>query len=111
MLEIQDVPDVGAAPAIDRLIFVAHHADIAVLFGQQPHQVVLRAVGVLILVDHHVAEPPVVRLARGLVMLQQAHRFQQQVVEIQRVGVAQRLLVLLEQRGHGLRLPDWRASL
>src|ERR1035438_3800660 len=47
--EVQNVPDVGAAPAIDRLVFVAHHADIAMLFRQQTHEVVLGAVGVLVL--------------------------------------------------------------
>src|ERR1035437_216553 len=69
VFEVQDILDVGAAPAIDRLVFVAHHADIAMLFGQQAHQVVLRAVGVLIFVDHDVAEPPVVSLSGGVVML------------------------------------------
>src|ERR1019366_3195771 len=105
VFEIQDVPDIGAAPAIDRLVFVAHHADIAMLFGQQAHEVVLGAVGVLILVDHDVAQPPVVSFAGGVVMLEQAHGLQQQVVEIEGVGVVQGLLVLLEDGGDGLGLP------
>ena len=32
-LEIQDVADVRAAPAIDRLVLVAHHADVVVRFA------------------------------------------------------------------------------
>ena len=28
VLEIENVADVGAAPAVDRLVFVAHHADV-----------------------------------------------------------------------------------
>src|ERR1019366_1813118 len=104
VFEIQDVADIGATPAVDGLVFVAHHADIAMLFGEQAHQIVLGAVGILILVDHDVAEPPVVGLAGGIVVLQQADRLQQQVVEIERVGVAQRFFVLLEERGDGLGL-------
>ena len=98
--------DVGAAPAIDRLVLVAHHADVAVLLGEQAHQFVLAAVGVLILVDHDVAQAAVLGFARGVVVLQQADGFQQQVVEIEGVGVAQRLLVFLEERGDAFRFPD-----
>jgi hypothetical protein len=36
LLEAQDVADLGAAPAIDRLVVVAHAADVAVPAGQQP---------------------------------------------------------------------------
>ena len=109
-LEIQNVADVRAAPAIDRLVFVAHHADVAVRLGEQAHQLVLAAVGVLVFVDHDVAQPAVPGLARGLVVLQQAHGFEQQVVEIERVGGAQRLFVLLEDRGQLLRSPGCSAS-
>ena len=103
-LEIQDVADIGAPPAIDRLILVAHHADVAVPFRKQAHQFVLAAVGVLVLVHHDVAQPPVPGLARGVVGAQKAHGFEQQVVEIQGVGVSQGLLVLFENRGDGLAL-------
>ena len=87
-LEVENVTDVGAAPAIDRLVLIAHHADVAVLLGEQAHQLVLAAVGVLILVHHDVAQAPVPGLARGIVVLQQAHGFQQQIVEVQGVGGA-----------------------
>ena len=48
-LEVQHVADVGAAPAVDRLVVVAHGADVAVR-AQQPDQLVLRPVGVLELI-------------------------------------------------------------
>src|SRR6185369_16993390 len=35
VLEIQDILDIGAAPAINRLVFIADYADIAMLFRQQ----------------------------------------------------------------------------
>ena len=98
-LEIQNIADVRSPPAIDRLVLVAHHADVAVAFREQPHQVVLGAVGVLVFVDHHVAQPPVPGLAGALVVLQQAHRFEQQIVEIQGIGRAQRLFVFFKYRG------------
>ena len=63
-LEIQNIADVRPAPAIDRLVLVAHHAHVAVHLGEQPHQLVLTAVGVLILVHHHVAQPPIPGFAR-----------------------------------------------
>jgi hypothetical protein len=57
-LEAQDVVDLGPAPAIDRLVVVAHAADVLAALGQQPQPQVLGDVGVLVLVDHHVLEAP-----------------------------------------------------
>ena len=60
LLEAQDVADLGAAPAVDRLVVVADAADVAVAAGEQPQPEVLRDVGVLVLVDEDVAEPALV---------------------------------------------------
>src|SRR5205823_13915724 len=68
------LPIFGAAPTVDRLVLVAHHADVLMRSGQQPHQLVLHAVGVLILIDHQVDEAPIVRFSGSLVMGQQPHR-------------------------------------
>src|SRR5207247_1977013 len=35
-LEVEDVPDVGAAPPINRLVCVTDHADVPVLAGELP---------------------------------------------------------------------------
>ena len=59
-LEVQDVADVGPSPAVDGLVLVADHAHVLPDHGEQPHQLVLAAVGVLVLVDHQVLEAPVV---------------------------------------------------
>jgi hypothetical protein len=68
VLEAQDVVDLGAAPAIDRLVVVADAADVwlrrgpstAVVRWSRPAErrshMILRDVGVLVLVDQDVAE-------------------------------------------------------
>ena len=83
LLEIEDVADVRTAKAIDRLIVVADHRDVAVLRGEEVHEHVLGPVRVLVLVDQHVAEPvaPLLeRLGVGAVELDELH---DQVVEIE----------------------------
>ena len=59
-LEAQDVADLGAAPAVDRLVVVADAAQIAMALRQQPQPQILRDVGVLVLVDQQIAEAPLV---------------------------------------------------
>ena len=55
-LETQDVIDLGAAPAIDRLIIVADAADVLAPLREQPQPQILGRVGVLIFIDEHIAE-------------------------------------------------------
>ena len=56
LLEAQDVGDLGAAPAVDRLVVVADAAEVAARLGEQPQPQILGDVGVLIFVDEDVAE-------------------------------------------------------
>jgi hypothetical protein len=53
-VEAEDVGDLGAAPAVDRLVVVADHAQVLARAGEPAHHLELGAVGVLILVDHQV---------------------------------------------------------
>ena len=62
---------------------------------QQPHQFVLRAVGVLVFVDQHVLKAPVVVVADFGHGFQQARGFEQQIVEVERVGLEQLFAILL----------------
>src|SRR5690606_39077381 len=55
-LEAQDVADLRAAPAIDRLVVVANAADVPVPLGEQAQPEILGHVGVLVLVHQDVAE-------------------------------------------------------
>ena len=93
LLEAQDVAHLGPAPAIDRLVVVAHAADVAMRLRQQPQPHVLRDVGVLILVHQDIAEP-VLPLAQHVWMrLEQRHAMHQQVAEIDRVQRQQPVLI------------------
>ena len=108
VLEVQDVADVRAAEAVDRLVVVSHHRDVAVLLAEQLEPAVLGPVGVLVLVDQHVPEGAPVAVAHIVEQLEQVHAAEQQVVEVHRVGRVQARLVevvdigrrLLEEAAH-----------
>jgi len=68
---------------------------------QLAHQDVLRMVGVLVLVDQHLAEPAPVVLGHSGEGLQQVDRRHDQVVEVQRVRLPQpRLVAGVDRRQH-----------
>ena len=110
VLELEDVADVGAAEAVDRLRVVADDHQVAVLAGEQLQPPVLGVVGVLVLVDEHVAEAGRVALADLGEQLEHVDRADQQVVEVHRVHPVQLALVgavhvgdrLLEERADHL---------
>ena len=56
VLELEDVPHVRSPELVDRLVAVAHDADVAVLLREQEDHLVLDGVGVLVLVDEDVLE-------------------------------------------------------
>ena len=94
LLKVQDVGDVGAAPAVNGLVIVAYDHEVLVLGGQQVSDLVLDVVGVLVLVDANVAEALLVlfeHLGAGAQQLKRAH---EQVVEVHRIGGAQAALQL-----------------
>jgi hypothetical protein len=88
------VVDGGAAPAVDALVVVAHRGErrAALAADQRLQQLVLHGVGVLVLVDQHVAELRLPLLARLGVALQQLQRQADQVVEVHRLVGLQALL-------------------
>ena len=89
LFKIEDVLNVGAAETVDALVIVAHHADVAIAPRQQGGQAILQMVGVLILVDQHVAETAAIVFPHFPILLQQMHRLQNQIIEVQRVGIAE----------------------
>jgi hypothetical protein len=93
VFEIQNVLQVGAPPFVDRLIRIAHDTQVPMMRGQSLNQQVLRAVGVLVFIDHHIAKLVAVVAADLFGLLEELHRLEQQVVEIERVGLLQRVHV------------------
>ncbi len=98
-LEVEDIPDIGPAPAVDGLVLITHHADILAVLGEQTHELVLAAVGVLILIHHDEFVAAVEALAGLIVVGKQAHGFEQQVVEVKRIRFAQASLITFINSG------------
>ncbi len=85
--------DVRAAPAVDGLVFIADDTQVVFRPSQQPQQVVLHAVGVLILVDVDVLKTGLPLFAHCRHFSKQAHRAQQKIVKIERIALMQQLFV------------------
>ena len=91
--EFQDVVHLGAAPAIDRLVVIAHAANVLVPACQQPQPQILRHVGVLVFVHQDVFEAVLEILQHLRVLLEDAQVFHQEVAEIDRVERFEALLI------------------
>ena len=97
VLEAQDVVDLGAAPAVDRLVVVADAADVLRALADQPQPQILRDVGVLIFVDQHVSEALLILPQHFGVLAEQPQHLDQQVAEVGGVERLQpRLVGLVE---------------
>ena len=94
LLKVENILDGRAPEPVDALVVVAHHAEVLIAPGQQRGQQVLEVVGVLVLVDQHIAELPLIVGPDLLVLLQQLHGQQDDIVEVQGVGLPQAALVL-----------------
>ena len=92
-LELQDVANVGPTPSVHPLVAVADHADVLVVGGQLQHDLVLRLVRVLVLVDQDVGEPMAVVIQHVGMLTEQTHDVEEQVVEVHRSGPHQTRLV------------------
>ncbi len=91
--EAQDVADLGAAPAIDRLVVVADAAQIAVLLRQEAEPQILRDIRVLVFVHQDIAEALLVLLEDRRIGAEQRQVVQQEVAEIGGVERQEPLLV------------------
>ena len=94
-LEVEDVADVRAAPAVDRLVRVAADGQVPVEGREVPHEQVLDPVRVLVLVDKHVPESTRVAVADAVVGVEDLEDLEEQVVEVESVLLAHALLVAL----------------
>ena len=88
-LKAENVFNIGTPETVDALVIVSHHADVAVSSGQKAGQQILEMVGVLVFVDQHIAELALVVFPGRFVTLQQANRVQNDVIEVQCIGILQ----------------------
>ena len=99
--EALHVLHLGAAPAVDGLVVVAHHEHFAGVAGQHAHEGVLDGVGVLELVHQQVPEALLVVVQQHRVLEPQLVRAQQQFGEIHQARALAALLVGLVDLEHG----------
>ena len=81
-LEAQDIVDVRAPPAVDRLVVVADAAQIAVGPGEQAQPQILDNVRILIFVDQDVAEAALETREDVAVFAKEPQRFEQEIAEV-----------------------------
>ena len=93
LLEVLDVLDARAAPAVDRLVVVADHEYRRFGPGQQPQPGVLDGIGVLELVHQDMTEAALVVPADVVVVANQFQRAQQQLGKVDDPGALAQLLV------------------
>ncbi len=94
VFEVEDVAQVCAAPLVDGLVGIANDGDVVVRFDEALDQQVLRTIRILILVDHHEAELALILGAHDVV-IEQLDGPQQEVVEVEGVGILQGIEVAL----------------
>ena len=105
LLEIKNIVDIGTTKAVDALCVVAHHTDTLSLPSEQPDNLMLGIVGVLILIDENKLETFLILPPHLLILVQQEPGVEQEIVEIHRVGLpAAHLIgmVYLSQTPHPL---------
>ena len=96
-----EVVRIGAVPRVDRLVRIAHHAQVGTLADPRRQQVLLQGVDVLELVHEEVTKPPMLGGRELAVVEQVAPAESQQVVEVDHSPLALALLVTIEELGDG----------
>jgi len=86
VFKAEDVGQFRPAPAVYRLIVVAHHANVSMLFSQGFYNPILSAVGILIFIHQEMIEAVGLGLADFGKLGKQIFGANQQVVEIQCPG-------------------------
>ena len=106
-LEVENVPDIRAAPAVDRLVVVPDDRQVVVTGGEGLDPEVLRPVRVLVLVDVEVAPTFLVLLEGRRRFLEEPERLEEEVVEVEGIRALERVPIFtrqprdLDQRARG----------
>ncbi len=95
--EAANVLDLGAPPAVNGLVVIAHGGHRGLLAGEQFEPGVLQGVGILKLVHQHMAKALAIVVQQRRVVAQQLQAAQQQLTEIhQPASLAGELVALVE---------------
>ena len=94
LLEAQDVAIIRAAPAVDALVFVTDHIEVAVFLCQQAQNGVLCQVGVLEFVHQDVFKLVPIRVAHHRMSFENLVGIDQHVIKVHGVVFDQSLLIL-----------------
>ena len=96
-LEPQDIAHFGPAPAIDRLVIIAHAADIAMRLRKQPQPQILRHIGILVFIHQNKAKAALIFGQNIGMGLENHHAMQQQIAKIHRIQGSKPLLIQIIQ--------------
>ena len=97
LFKIKDILDIGTAPAVNALVFVAHDENITASRGKKFYKPVLYTVCILKFVDVNISESPLIAFENVLTFLEKAHRVYEKVVKIHRIALFEFLLVKIIQ--------------
>src|SRR5581483_2168891 len=101
-MKAQDLLDIRSAPTVDRLVIVADHANIPVFTADESDDFVLGMIRVLILVDQNVSVALLVVGPNRLVIAEEAHGLEEEIIKVQRMGPGQKVLIPFPDRAHEL---------
>ena len=93
LFKVEDILNGSPTEAVDALVVIAHHADVALRTGEQADQAELCHAGILIFVHQQVAVFVLVELPHIRMFGQQLHGLVDEVVEIKGTGFLQALFI------------------
>ena len=93
LLKLANVPHIGSPEEVDRLVVITNHKKVAVACTQLADQRVLRAIGILVLIDQQVGKAILVALQQLGVLGEEVNHLRKQIVEVECIRLAQELLV------------------
>lgn len=89
LFKIENVANVRAAPAVNRLVVIADNTQISALRSQQTHKHILRIVRILILIDMDIADFALIGFQHRRMLGKKFQRLNDQIVKVQRIGAFQ----------------------
>ena len=92
----QENGDVRATPGIDGLVFITHNTNVLIRAREEPHELILHAIGVLIFIDVEVLQACLPFFASGGRFTQQTRGPQEQIIEVQSLAVVQSFFISAE---------------